>query len=85
MKSMYPTWRYHAERKPEGLIVYSEEQELALGSGWVDTPAAFKKVILEGPSVEPAEPKAPNSISVIDGAPASAEARTARKRGGRKA
>lgn len=41
MKQSYPLWKFHQEKSPEGLIVRSEEQDLALGSGWVDTPAKF--------------------------------------------
>ena len=37
----YPKWKYHAE-KP-ALIVHSEEEEKALGKGWAESPAAFKK------------------------------------------
>jgi hypothetical protein len=37
MATQYPTWRYHAELPPR--VVYSEEQDNALGSGWFDSPA----------------------------------------------
>lgn len=35
----YPKWLYHKTEAPKLLV--SEEQELALGKGWEDTPAAF--------------------------------------------
>jgi hypothetical protein len=35
----FPCWRYH--RTLPARIVYSAEEEKALGEGWADTPAAF--------------------------------------------
>ncbi len=42
--AVYPSWRYHQEKCPEGCIIQSAEQEAALGEGWVDTPAKFEVV-----------------------------------------
>jgi hypothetical protein len=39
----YPIWRYHQEKCPAGLIVYSSEQDNSLGDGWVDSPGKFTK------------------------------------------
>lgn len=45
---IFPTWRYHKTLEPR--IVHSKEELDALGSSWVDNPAAFEKV--EQASVE---------------------------------
>lgn len=34
-------WLYHETLAPAGRIVKSEQEEAALGEGWVDTPAKF--------------------------------------------
>jgi hypothetical protein len=36
----YPSWRYH--RELEARIVYSKEEDEALGAGWADSPAKFQ-------------------------------------------
>lgn len=43
----YPRWRYHQEK--EARIVYSAEQDAALGQGWVDSPADFKPIEAPAP------------------------------------
>lgn len=35
----YPAMRYHPEKDP--VIVQSEDDDLALGSAWVDSPAKY--------------------------------------------
>jgi len=37
----YPRWKYH--RSKPAVIVESAQEEIALGSGWADSPAAFAK------------------------------------------
>lgn len=47
----YPKWKYHESLEP--VVVQSEAEELELGAGWEESPAAFEKK-------DPAEqPKAP--------------------------
>jgi hypothetical protein len=43
---MFPKWKYHPT-KP-AVIVYTPEEERALGDGWVDSPADFVKAAAEG-------------------------------------
>lgn len=47
MANKYPVWKYHADKMPEGLIVYDAEQDAKLGSGWVESPADFEKAAPE--------------------------------------
>ncbi len=49
----YPAMRYHPEKCLDGRVVHSEEQDLALGSGWVEEPSKFNKDPVE-PQVDPA-------------------------------
>lgn len=51
----WPRWRYHEEKKPEGKIVQSAEENEALGPGWVDTPADFAKVAITEDGLESGE------------------------------
>lgn len=46
----YPKYKYHAELDPE--IVHDEDQELALGDGWEDSPADHG--VITNPSKEQA-------------------------------
>ena len=56
--SGYPIWRYHESKLPEGKIVYSKEEDEALGSGWVHSTADFGKAeepaksAVEAPEIE---------------------------------
>lgn len=36
----YPKWKYH-KKYPQGLVIDNIEEEVALGEGWVDSPAEF--------------------------------------------
>ncbi len=47
MSQIFPTWVYHESKSPEGLIVHDEAQLLALGAGWVDSPAKFFRAVVE--------------------------------------
>lgn len=60
---MNPTFRYHAEKAPEGRIIRSIEELAALGPGWVDTPAKFG-VSVEAPALEPEAAADPVQIAV---------------------
>jgi hypothetical protein len=51
MELVYPSWRYHAEL--EARIVYSAEEDAALGDGWCHSPADIVVVIPEPPKPEP--------------------------------
>lgn len=67
-KSSYPVWRFHKGLLPDGKIVYSEQEDHALGLGWVDSPAKFDlpvEVKDEGPVAEP-KPKKPRSKKVVE-------------------
>lgn len=50
----YPSWRYHADFEP--CIVADEQEDAALGPGWVDSPA--KVSAPPEPQPEPAAPPA---------------------------
>lgn len=45
--SNFPKILYHKSLSPDGLVVKSEEQFKSLGSGWVDSPGLFDKVVEE--------------------------------------
>ena len=47
----FPSWRYHRDKEP--VLVKNHEEEKALGSGWVDSPAKFKDHSL--PTEEPVQ------------------------------
>lgn len=40
-KKIYPSWRYHKTESAK--IVNSEAEEMNLGKGWADSPAAFEE------------------------------------------
>lgn len=42
MEKIYPAWRHHKEK--ESKIVYSEEQDMELGLGWVDHPNKLQEL-----------------------------------------
>lgn len=52
-KEYAPKWLYHKDKG--AVLLNSEAEEKALGSGWVDSPAGFKKAekVGEKPSQEP--------------------------------
>lgn len=52
----YPVWRFHKEKCLEGKIIRSLEEDKALGSGWVDSPAKYSFV------EQPAETDPPKKI-----------------------
>lgn len=85
MASTYPVWRFHQEKQAEGLIVHSEEQDLALGEGWVDSPAKFKASVVTGVFADsfPQDIKDPvEAAPARDRTPAEDDARKPRKRKG---
>lgn len=49
MEHIFPKWFYHKEIKPDGKIIYSKEEFVALGEGWKETPAAFTQESDEAP------------------------------------
>lgn len=51
----YPKWKYHAKDAPDGVIVEDADDEASLGSGWVDSPAAFGQET--APQMAPLEQK----------------------------
>lgn len=50
----YPTWRYHATKDP--CVVYTPEEDDALGEEWADSPAAAMTLSKQEPQ-EPQEPQ----------------------------
>ena len=55
-ENVYPSWRYHKTEPAQ--IVYSLEEDNALGTEWADTPAAFyteaqKAIVNRKPRVIP--------------------------------
>lgn len=49
----YPVWRFHKEKCADGKIVFSAEEDKALGLGWVSSPALFDAPkVLEEPKPE---------------------------------
>lgn len=74
MERKYPIWKFHKEKSPEGLIVQSHAEYLALGAGWVESPADFDK--LAAASVQdPVESAALAPVAT----PAGPEAKKSRK------
>jgi hypothetical protein len=51
----FPKFKYH-EKYPQGLLIETPEEEVALGDGWHDTPAAFG--VETHPSVDKRDPLA---------------------------
>ena len=55
MKLKYPSWRYHRDQPSR--IIYSEAEDLALGSDWSDNPGVFD------PRYVPPEPENPEEAN----------------------
>ena len=48
----YPKMRYHKTLAPQGRTVLNTQQDVALGEGWVNSPAAFEPGYVEPPEPE---------------------------------
>ena len=61
MTKTFPIWQFHQTLKPDGLIVYSQEQFDALEKGYVDSPLQF-----EAASEQPAASIAESDLQTIE-------------------